>query len=478
MKITSMTLFELSDQIRKKTLSSAEITDAYLKKIAETDEKIGAYLTVCADSARKTAEKCDKETSKGRLWGIPVGIKDNICTKGVRTTCASGMLEDFVPVYDAGAWTKLENSGAVLLGKLNMDEFAMGSSTENSYFHPTHNPHDPERVPGGSSGGSAAAVAAELAPYTLGSDTGGSVRQPAAFCGVVGMKPTYGSVSRNGLIAFASSLDQIGPITKDVRDNALVLDAIRGHDPMDSTSVNADAPSALSGLEKGVRGLKIALPKEFFAEGISLDVKECVLAAAKTLEGLGAIVDYVSMPLLSEALPAYYILSGAEASSNLARFDGIRYGYRTDEYRDVEELYRKSRSEGFGREVKRRIMLGTFALSAGYYDAYYKKALQMRRMISDLYGSVFKNFDLILSPTAPTIAYKLGEKTEDPMEMYLGDIYTVPVSIAGLPALSVPCGKGNMGMPVGMQLIGRAFDEATIYQAAYAYEQSKGGERK
>ncbi|MGM9681106.1 MAG: Asp-tRNA(Asn)/Glu-tRNA(Gln) amidotransferase subunit GatA [Eubacteriales bacterium] len=475
MKITSMTLFELSDQIRNKTLSSAEITDAYLQKIAETDDKIGAYLTVCADSARKTAKKCDQETPKGRLWGIPVGIKDNICTKGVKTTCASKMLEDFIPVYDATAWKSLENSGAVLLGKLNMDEFAMGSSTENSSFHPTRNPHDVSRVPGGSSGGSAAAVAAETAPYALGSDTGGSVRQPAAFCGVVGMKPTYGSVSRNGLIAFASSLDQIGPITKDVRDNALVLDAIRGHDPMDSTSVKSDAPSALSGLEKGVKGLKIALPVEFFAEGISPDVKRCVLSAAKTFEGLGATVDYVSMPLLSEALPAYYILSSAEASSNLARFDGIRYGHRTDEYRDVEELYRKSRSEGFGREVKRRIMLGTFALSAGYYDAYYKKALQMRRMISDLYGSVYKTFDLILSPTAPTVAYKLGEKTEDPMEMYLGDIYTVPVSIAGLPALSLPCGKGDGGLPVGMQLIGKAFDEATIYQAAYAYEQTEGG---
>ncbi len=474
MKITDMTLTELSDAIASKELSSVEITTAYLDRIGAADGEIGAYLTVCREEALKQAKYCDENPGKGFLWGIPVGIKDNICTKGVKTTCASRMLADFTPAYQATAWEKLSDKGAVLLGKLNMDEFAMGSSTENSAMQITRNPCNPTRVPGGSSGGSAAAVAADLAPYTLGSDTGGSIRQPAAFCGVVGMKPTYGTVSRNGLIAFASSLDQIGPLTKNVRDNAIVLDTIRGHDPLDSTSVTVDQPSALSELEKGAAGLRIALPKEFFADGISPDVKESVLGAAKAFEKLGAKVEWVSMPLLSDALPAYYIISSAEASSNLARFDGIRYGYRTAEYKDLEELYRKSRSEGFGGEVKRRIMLGTFALSAGYYDAYYKKAMQMCTLISDLYCQTFEKYDLILSPVAPTVAYKLGEKTANPMEMYLGDIYTVPVNIAGLPALSMPCGKNPEGLPVGMQLIGKAFNEATIYRAAYVYESERG----
>jgi aspartyl-tRNA(Asn)/glutamyl-tRNA(Gln) amidotransferase subunit A len=471
MKFTEMSLTSLSEGLKRKEFSPFELTEAYLQKIDEIDGEIGAFLTVCREKAVEFSKTLDFNSQKSLLWGIPGAVKDNLCTKGIRTTCASRMLEEFIPPYTATVVKKVEDFGSVLLGKLNMDEFAMGSSTENSYFHPTKNPCDLSRVPGGSSGGSAAAVAAGLVPYALGSDTGGSIRQPAAFCGVVGMKPTYGSVSRYGLIAFASSLDQVGPLTKNVRDNAVVLDAIRGYDPKDSTSLNRVYPSALSEIEKGVSDLKIALLKESFGEGLSADVKEGILSAARFFEQAGAKVDFVSLPILSEALPAYYVISGAEASSNLARFDGIAYGHRTNEYASMDELYKKSRSEGFGREVKRRILLGTFALSAGYYDAYYKKALQVRTLIENGYQKIFDEYDLILSPVAPTVAYKLGEKITNPMEMYLGDIYTVPASIAGIPALSVPCGKSREGLPVGMQLLGKAYSEATLYRAAYAFEQ-------
>ena len=410
------------------------------------------------------------------LTGIPAGIKDNMCTKGIRTTCASKMLADYVPPYDAHVIERLQDEGYVLLGKLNMDEFAMGSTTENSAMGVTKNPCDTTRVPGGSSGGSAAAVAACEAAYTLGSDTGGSIRQPAAFCGVVGMKPTYGRVSRYGLVAFASSLDQIGPLTRDVRDNALVLSAIAGHDKRDATSVEIGVDDYLAGLQSGVAGMRIGLPEEFFGDGIAPDVKEAVLAAADTLAAMGAELVQVKMPSLDHALSAYYVISSAEASSNLARFDGVRYGYRAADFADMDELYQKSRSEGFGSEVKRRIMLGTYALSSGYYDAYYKKALQVRSLVRADFDAAFEKCDCILSPVAPTVAYKIGEKTSDPLEMYLGDAYSVPVNIAGVPALSLPCGTGEGGMPVGMQLIGPAFSEAMLYRVGYAFENRGRGE--
>lgn len=475
MKLTEFTLLQLASMLREKEITSVELTEAYLQKIESTEPTVGAFISVNGEQALARAASCDSLLAKGDapaspLYGIPMALKDNLCTVGVRTTCASKMLEHYTPIYNATAAEKLFSAGAVMLGKLNMDEFAMGSSTENSAFHLTRNPRRFDCVPGGSSGGSAAAVAAGEAAYTLGSDTGGSIRQPAAFCGVVGMKPTYGSVSRYGLVAFASSLDQIGPLTRTVKENALVLDAICGYDPMDATSVDRTYASALSTIERGVDGLKIAIPREFFGEGISAPVKEKLLDSMKTYEKHGAKVEWVSMPSLKYALSAYYVISSAEASSNLARFDGIRYGYRAEGYTDLDDLYKKSRSEAFGAEVKRRILLGTFALSAGYYDAYYKKAQQVRALIRKEYADIFAKFDLILSPVAPTVAYKLGEKSSDPLEMYMGDMYTVPVNIAGNPALSLPAGFCDDGLPVGMQLIGPAFSEALLYQAAFAYE--------
>lgn len=470
-ELTHLTLAEMRKKLDERELSSFELTTAFLKEIESRDGGIGAFLTVTAAEAEEAAKSYDTAGEKtGVLSGIPMAIKDNICTKGVKTTCASHMLEDFVPCYDATVMEKLKAQKAVMLGKVNMDEFAMGSTTENSAFQVTKNPVDITCVPGGSSGGSAAAVAAGFAPFALGSDTGGSIRQPAAFCGVVGMKPTYGAVSRFGLVAFASSLDQIGPLTKNVYDNALVFSAIAGHDEKDATSIADGYADSLAAIEKGVRGMKVALPVEFFAEGIDSEVKNAIFAAAKRFEALGASISEVKMPALADALPAYYVISSAEASSNLARFDGVRYGKRAEVYGDIDELYKNTRNEGFGDEVKRRIMLGTFALSSGYYDAYYKKALQARSLIIAEYEKVFEKFDFILSPVAPTPAYKLGSKTGNPIEMYLGDIYTVPVNIAGVPALSLPCGKTESGLPIGMQLIGKALSEPLLYRAGFAFE--------
>ena len=473
-EITSLSLRQLSGCLRSGELTAVQAAEAYLASIRENDPSIRAYLSVLEEKAMGQAAETDRRRARGEtlspLAGVPVGIKDNICTKGVTTTCASRMLEQFIPPYNAHVIEKLEEAGAVTLGKLNMDEFAMGSSTENSFFQITHNPRDPSRVPGGSSGGSAAAVAAGEAAFALGSDTGGSIRQPAAFCGVVGMKPTYGTVSRYGLVAFASSLDQVGPLTRDVADSAMVMDCIAGHDSRDSTSIRMDKLPYASQLGQDIRGIKIALPEEFFGEGLSEDVRKGIQLAARRFQDLGAEIVRVSMPALTHALPAYYIISSAEASSNLARFDGIRYGYRSPDYEDITSLYKNSRSEGFGEEVKRRIMLGTFALSSGYYDAYYKKALQVRTLITRDYSRIFAACDCILSPVAPTTAYKIGEKTANPLEMYLGDIYTVPVNIAGLPGLSMPCAAASDGMPVGMQLIGPAFSEPLLYRVGYAYE--------
>lgn len=473
-ELTERTIFEHAEALRKKEYSSVQLTQAYLEQIDKKDKIIGAYITVTADRAIESAKAFDEgrcsDSEISPLAGIPCGIKDNMCTKGIKTTCASKMLGGYIPPYSAHVVEKLEKSGAVILGKLNMDEFAMGSTTENSAFKVCRNPLDTDRVPGGSSGGSAAAVAAREAVYTLGSDTGGSIRQPASFCGVVGMKPTYGSVSRYGLVAFASSLDQIGPITSTVLDNALVLNAIVGHDKRDATSVKRVYNDFTADIKNGVKGMKIGVPEEFLGEGISDDVRKAVLAAADTYRALGAELVSVSMPSIDYALSAYYVISSAEASSNLARFDGVRYGYRCDDYSNIDELYRKSRSEGFGSEVKKRIMLGTFALSSGYYDAYYKKALQVRSLVRKDFDEAFGKCDFIISPVTPTVAYKIGEKTGDSLQMYMGDAYSVPVNIAGIPALTLPCGIGEGGMPVGMQLIGPAFSEGLLYRAGFAFE--------
>ncbi|MBQ8210721.1 MAG: Asp-tRNA(Asn)/Glu-tRNA(Gln) amidotransferase subunit GatA [Clostridia bacterium] len=473
MNITELSLAELSEKLHGKELSSVEATKAYFEKINAVDGEIGAYIRLTESVALQQAENADKILAEGKgtaLTGVPYGIKDNICTKGSITSCASKMLENFNPPYDAFVTTKMNAENAVMLGKMNMDEFAMGSTTENSAFKVTKNPYDITRVPGGSSGGSAAAVAAKEAVFTLGSDTGGSIRQPAAFCGVVGLKPTYGTVSRNGLVAFASSLDQIGPVARNVEDAAVVLNSIAGHDSLDSTSVNRIYGDFTAEMKNGVKGMKAALPKEYFGEGINPEVRAAVINAANEFEKMGVEIQEVSIPAMEYALPAYYVISSCEASSNLARFDGVRYGYRAENYADMDELYKKTRSEGFGKEVKRRIMLGSFALSAGYYDAYYKKALQVRTLIINGFNSIFENNDFIISPVAPTVAYKIGEKTASPVEMYLGDIYTVPVNIAGLPAISMPCGADKDGMPIGMQLIGKAFSESTLIRAGWAFE--------
>ena len=463
------------ESLKKGEYSSRELTDAYIAQIENTDSEIGAYITTDFETALKKAEAVDKKRLSGEslepLAGIPCAIKDNICTKGVKTTCASKMLENYIPPYDACVIEELKKADVVILGKLNMDEFAMGSTTENSAFKTTKNPADITRVPGGSSGGSAACVAAKEAAFTLGSDTGGSIRLPASFCGVVGMKPTYGTVSRYGLVAFASSLDQIGPLTSTVKDNAIVLSAISCADKRDATNIYKSQGDFTEDIGKGIKGMKIGLPKEFFGEGISHDVKTAVFEAAERMKNEGAEIVDISMPSIDNALAAYYIISSAEASSNLSRFDGVRYGYRTDCFENIHDLYKKSRSEGFGKEVKRRIMLGTFALSSGYYDAYYKKALQIRSIVMNDFENSFKKCDFILSPVAPTVAYKLGEKSKNPLEMYMGDAYSVPVNIAGVPAISVPCGRGEGNMPVGAQLIGPAFSEKMLYRAAAVLEE-------
>ena len=473
------TIHEYAELLKQRKLSSVELTKQYLARIEKADAQIGSYITVCPDEALAAAGKADERIAKGEatlLTGIPVGIKDNICTEGITTTCASKMLYNFVPPYDATVTKRLKNEGAVILGKLNMDEFAMGSSTESSYFKKTKNPYDLTRVPGGSSGGSAASVSADLAPYALGSDTGGSIRQPAAFCGNVGLKPTYGLVSRFGLIAFASSLDQIGSFTKDVTDCAIVLNAIAGYDKMDSTSVDPDKTDYTKALGLPLKGMKIGVPKQYLESGIQAEIREAVENAIKVYEMLGAECEECSLPLSKYALPAYYLISSAEASSNLARFDGIKYGYRAEEYHGLTDLYEITRSEGFGEEVKRRIMLGTYALSSGYYDAYYKKAQQVRGLIKRDFAACFEKYDVLLTPTTPTTAYKFGEKS-DPVAMYMGDICTVAVNIAGLPAISIPAGLDKKGMPIGIQLIANSFDERKLLTAAFAYERETGYEK-
>ena len=475
MKLNELTLHQQKTRLESREISSVELTKACFDEIEKTEAEIGAWITLCKDSALEQAAAIDRKRanreSLGALAGIPYGLKDNMCTIDMPTTCASKMLADYTSPYNATVVDKLRDAGAVVLGKLNMDEFAMGSSTENSAVKFTRNPADTSRVPGGSSGGSAAAVAGNHAAFTLGSDTGGSIRQPASFCGLVGLKPTYGAVSRYGLVAFASSLDQIGPLTKDVTDMAHVMNAIAGYDAKDSTSAPVQWPDFTESLRADIKGMKIALPKEYFAKGLNPEVKDAVLAAAKQFEALGAIVDEVSVSTMEYALPAYYLISSAEASSNLARFDGVEYGFRAEQFEDLTDLYVKSRSQGFGKEVKRRILLGTYALSSGYYDAYYKKAQQVRSLIRKEFGGIFRTYDMILSPVAPTTAWKFGEKSKDPLEMYMEDVYTVPINIAGVPALSVPCGKDSGGMPIGMQLIGKTFDEKTLLRAAYTYGQ-------
>ncbi|MGO0059077.1 Asp-tRNA(Asn)/Glu-tRNA(Gln) amidotransferase subunit GatA [Brevibacillus fluminis] len=477
MSLFDKRLSEIHSDLRSKTISVSDLVEASLKQISETDGEIKATISVDEEYARKQAKALDERLAKpgeelGLLFGLPAGVKDNIVTEGLRTTCASKFLANYDPIYDGTVSKKLKAADAVIVSKLNMDEFAMGGSNENSGFYPAKNPWNTEYVPGGSSGGSAAAMAARQFFFTLGSDTGGSIRQPAAFCGVVGLKPTYGRVSRFGLVAFASSLDQIGPITKNVEDSAYVLQAIAGHDPFDSTSANVDVPDYLSALTGDVKGLRIGVPKELIGEGIDPEVREAVLAALKQLEGMGATWAEVSMPHTEYAVPAYYLLSSSEASSNLARFDGVRYGVRADNAENLIELYKESRSQGFGPEVKRRIMLGTYALSSGYYDAYYKKAQQVRTLIINDFKEVFSQFDVILHPTTPTTAFKIGDKVDDPVKMYLEDICTVPVNLAGLPAISVPCGLASNGMPIGLQIVGKTFDEATILRVAHAYEQA------
>lgn len=475
MEITSQSIGELHELLVTRKISAVELAQTMLQRIKHIDPEVQAFLRVTEDVALGRAAQVDEKIARGEeigaLEGIPMALKDNLCTEGIRTTCSSKMLENFVPPYSATAVEKLKSAGAVLLGKLNMDEFAMGSSTENSGFFATHNPWDLERVPGGSSGGSAAAVAAEEAVYTLGSDTGGSIRQPSSFCGVVGLKPTYGAVSRYGLIAYASSLDQIGPITKTVEDNARVLREIVGHDYRDSTSVPFEIPDYAEFLNKDIKGLRIGVPKEYFAKGLDEGVKKVLHEALTTLEGLGAIVEECSLPHTEYAMPAYYLIATAEASSNLARYDGVRYGYRAENTEDVLSLFKKTRSEAFGSEVKARIMLGTYALSAGYYDAYYLKAQKVRTLIQNDFNQAFNCFDVLLSPTAPTTAFKIGEKSGDPLTMYLSDVCTVPINLAGIPSLSLPAGFVD-GMPVGMQLMGRPFAEGTLYRVAHAFEQN------
>lgn len=476
MDFNTKTALELGQMIKNKEISSPELTQAMLDNIESNDKDINAYITVDKEGALARAEEIQAAIDAGEelspLAGVPMAVKDNICTKDTLTSCGSKMLYNFKPPYNATVVDRLKDAGAVVLGKLNMDEFAMGGSTETSYFGATKNPWDIERVPGGSSGGSAASVAAGECTYALGSDTGGSIRQPCSFCGVSGIKPTYGAVSRYGLVAFASSLDQIGPVGRDIKDCAQVLSIISGHDAKDSTSIKRDALDFSDCFTKDIKGMKIGVPVNYFGEGLDEDVKKPVIEAINTLKGLGAEVDEFEMKITDYAIPTYYVLACAEASSNLSRYDGIKYGYRRKDCENLLDVYYTSRSDGFGMEVKRRIMLGSFVLSSGYYDAYYNKALKVRRLIKDSFDSAFSKYDMIISPVAPTVAYKIGENSSDPLKMYLGDVYTVSINLAGIPGVSVPCGFGANGMPVGMQLIGNSFDEPKLVRAAYAFQQA------
>ena len=469
MKLYELTVHELVEKLNKNEITPEEIAKAYTDRIDEKEKDVHSFVTLTTEDALEKAKSIDR--TKSKFAGIPIGLKDNLCTKGVKTTCSSKMLENFVSPYDATVVETLMKQGIYSLGKLNLDEFAMGASTEYSAFETTRNPWNLNKVPGGSSGGSAAAVAANMVPWALGSDTGGSVRQPASLCGVVGLKPTYGLVSRYGLVAFASSLDQIGPITKDVEDAAMLLGIIAGHDDKDSTSVDLPKKDYLKKLKDGVKDLKIGVPKEFLGEGINEEVRDSIENTIKIYKELGAEIEECSLDIADKALATYYIIACAEASSNLGRFDGIRYGYRTKEYENLNDIFVNSRSEGFGAEVKRRIILGTYVLSSGYYDAYYKKAQKVRTFIKQEFDKLFKEYDVLLTPTSPTVAYDIGTRSKNPLEMYLADLCTVSVNIAGLPGISIPSGVDKNGMPIGMQLIGKSFDEETILKAAYAAEQ-------
>ncbi len=478
MSILDLTAVELAAAIKNKEVTVLEATEAVLKQIEVNEDKYNCYVTVDKEGALKQAEEVQKKIDAGQLHGplagVPVAIKDNMCTEGVLTTCSSKILGNFIPTYSSEAVLNLQRAGAVILGKTNMDEFAMGSTTETSAFGVTKNPWNTEHVPGGSSGGSAAAVAARECFYALGSDTGGSIRQPASFCGVVGLKPTYGTVSRYGLVAYGSSLDQIGPLCKDVTDCATIMEIIASHDPKDSTSVERDDTDFTSALIEDVKGMRIGIPRDYFGEGLDPEVKEAVLKAADVLKEKGALVEEFDLSLVEYAIPTYYTIAAAEASSNLERFDGIKYGYRTSEYEGLHNMYKKSRSEGFGPEVKRRIMLGSFVLSSGYYDAYYLKALRVKALIKKAFDEAFAKYDVILGPVAPTTAPRLGESLSDPIKMYLGDIYTISINLAGLPGLSMPCGLDSKGLPIGLQLIGDCFNEKKLIQTAYTYEKARG----
>lgn len=474
MELEKLTALQLGEKIKQRQVSVLDGVKTVFEQIEKQDSEVHAYLDTYKEEAYKRAEEVQKGIEDGTytspLAGVPIAIKDNICINGKKTTCASKILENFVPQYNAEVIDRLEKAGLVIIGKTNMDEFAMGSTTETSYYGPTRNPHNTAHVPGGSSGGSCAAVAASECYYALGSDTGGSIRQPSSFCGVVGLKPTYGTVSRYGLIAYGSSLDQIGPVAKDVSDCAAILETIASHDPKDSTSMDRDDCDFTEALVDDVKGLRIGIPRDYMGEGLDPEVNDAVMKAAKVLEEKGAIVEAFDLRLVKYAIPAYYTIADAEASSNLERFDGVKYGYRTKDYDGLHNMYKKTRSEGFGPEVKRRIMLGSFVLSSGYYDAYYLKALRTKALIKKEFDRAFRNYDIILGPAAPTTAPELGKSLSDPMKMYLGDIYTISVNLAGLPGMSVPVGKDSKGLPIGMQLIGNVFEEKTLIRAAYTYE--------
>ena len=477
MEIQKLTAVSLGKKIKEKEISVREALDAVFAQIDQTEGRYHAYVTLDKEGAYKQAdavqEKIDKGELTGALAGVPVAIKDNMCTKGLLTTCSSKILENYIPTYTASAVQNLTDAGCVIIGKTNMDEFAMGSTTETSYYGVTRNPHNPDHVPGGSSGGSAAAVALNECFFALGSDTGGSIRQPSAFCGITGMKPTYGTVSRYGLIAYGSSLDQIGPMTKNVTDCAAVLETIASYDKKDSTSMKREEYDFTSALVRDVKGLRIGLPKDYFGDGLDSEVKAAIFKAAETFKRMGAIVEEFDLGLVQYAIPAYYIIASAEASSNLERFDGVKYGYRTKEYGDLHSMYKKTRSEGFGSEVKRRIMLGSFVLSSGYYDAYYLKALKTKALIKQEFDKAFERYDIILAPAAPTTAPLLGSSLQDPIKMYLSDIYTISANLAGIPGLSIPCGKDKKGLPIGMQLLGGCFQEKTLLRAGFAYEKAR-----